>query len=105
MILIELNGESQLVGSLDGYDGWTVVEKELDPPPSDHCTLVDGVWVEDADAKAAADRASELGSMTRPDLVAMIEGLIADQAARVDSLQTQVDEVAATVGTATPSVA
>jgi hypothetical protein len=31
MILIELNGERQLVESLDGYDGWTVVGETRRP--------------------------------------------------------------------------
>jgi len=89
--LIELKGERQLVESLDGYDGWTVVEKGVDLPPSDHCTRVKGKWVEDAFAKALAEQAAELAAMSRVDMVTMIEGLIATQAARVDSLQTQVE--------------
>jgi hypothetical protein len=78
MILIELNGDRQLVDSLDGYDGWSVVADGIDPPPSDHCHFEGGQWVEDETAKAAADREAEFNAMSKSDLVAMIEKMIAD---------------------------
>jgi hypothetical protein len=62
VILIELNGERQLVESLDGYDGCTVVAEGVDAPPSDHCQFVDGAWLEDEDARAEAEW---LGSTVR----------------------------------------
>lgn len=97
MILIELNGETLLVGSLAGYGGCTVIEEGVDPPPNGFCTRIKGQWVEDADAKAGADKAAALAAMSRAEMVAMIEGLIAEQSARVDGLQAQVEMVAASV--------
>lgn len=69
MILIEHEGERQLVHSLDGYDGCKVIAKNVDPPPHDHCTWAKGKWVEDAAAKVAADHRARLNVMTRGELV------------------------------------
>ena len=69
MILIEHNGERQLVHSLDGHDGCKVIAKNVEPPPHDHCTWSKGKWVEDAAAKAEADHRARLNAMTRAELV------------------------------------
>ena len=69
MILIEHNGERQLVHSLDGYAGCKVIARNVKPPPHDHYTWSKGKWVEDADAKAAADHRARLNTMTRGELV------------------------------------
>jgi len=76
MILIELNGEQQLVESLDGYDGCTVIEKDVEPPPSDYCARVDGVWVEDQAEKEVGNRDAGLAAMSRADLMAVIDAKI-----------------------------
>jgi hypothetical protein len=93
MILIELDGERQLVESLDGYAGWAVIEKDVDLPPSDYCARVDGAWVEDTAAKDAGEQAAALEAMSKADLLSMIDAKIAVVSASVDSLATQVGAV------------
>lgn len=46
MILIEHNGERLHVSDLDGYPGAVVIERDVDPPPSDCCRRENGEWVE-----------------------------------------------------------
>ena len=69
MILIEKGGERQLVESLDGYDGWKVVERDVDRPPSTFAKREGGKWVEDTEAKEKAERNAKLEKMTRAELV------------------------------------
>lgn len=60
MILIEKGGDRQLVHSLVGYPGWVTVAENVAPPPHNHCRWEGGRWVEDAEAKRAADEEARL---------------------------------------------
>ena len=51
-MLIEKDGKRQLVKSLNGHEGWTVVKDRVpDPPSSHHHLTAEGTWAEDAEAK------------------------------------------------------
>lgn len=69
MILIELNGERQLVESLDGYKGCSIIEKNVDHPPHEHCYRSEGRWIEDLEAKDQAAEHARLHAMSRGELV------------------------------------
>ncbi len=69
MILIRFKGEQLLVESIDGYPRATVIARDVPPAPSDHCHWEDGAWIEDAEAKAGADRRAKLAAMSRDELV------------------------------------
>lgn len=89
MILIELNGERQLVLSLDGYEGATVIKEGVDEQPSDFHKLDDkGAWVLDEDAEH--------------------EGLMAaansDVDARIEFLEHRLAEMEATMQVMVPMV-
>lgn len=81
--LIELNGERQLVESLDGYADWNVEGEDVPVPPHDHCALVDGAWVVDAPALAEAERIAAIRSQ--------------DPVTMHDELQARIAELEATV--------
>ena len=98
MILIDFNGEQQLVESIDGYEGCTVIAEDVGAPPSDHCTFADGAWVEDTAAKAAAEQAAQLNTLSKAELVQMLQTSINEQASRIDTLTTQVATVADAAG-------
>lgn len=54
-LLIERDGERQLVKSLDGYEGWAVVKDRVPEPPTPHAKLnAEGAWAEDAEAAEQA---------------------------------------------------
>lgn len=55
-ILIEHNGERQLVKSLAGHEGCKVIKDRVPEPPSPHCTLCPkGKWVADPGAAERAE--------------------------------------------------
>lgn len=56
MMLISLNGETQLVSSLSGYDEWTVVSSNVPPQPDDAAQFVNGAWVVPLDTLKARKR-------------------------------------------------
>lgn len=54
-ILIERDGERQLVKSLDGCEGWKVVKSRVPEQPTPHCYLCPkGKWVDDPEAAEQA---------------------------------------------------
>jgi len=65
MIYIEIDGERQLVASLDGYEGAKVIETDVAAAPSHQAKREAGTWVEDADAKAKAKLEAKLLNMSR----------------------------------------
>ena len=69
MILIKHKGELLLVESASGYPGHRVIARDVDPPPHDHCHWKGGKWVEDSEAKSAADEHALLASMSRADFL------------------------------------
>lgn len=69
MILIELNGERQLVKSLDGCEGCKVIERDVEASPSDFAKREGGSWVEDTEAKSTAKRNAKLLKMTRAEFM------------------------------------
>lgn len=83
MILIEHNGERQLVESLRGYRGCKVIERDVEHPPHAHCRREDGRWVEDEEAKRAADERARLNCLSRTELVEHIMKLVEERLRRV----------------------
>jgi hypothetical protein len=56
--LIEKDGEKQFVGSLDGYDGWTVLGRgKCAAPPIGTAQWIHGRWVADRDPAVASIKA------------------------------------------------
>lgn len=71
MILIEHNGETQLVNSTDGYPGCRVIAHNVPHPPGDCCRWQDGAWVEcpDLKAKAKAERLARAKAALGPEII------------------------------------
>ncbi len=68
--LIELpDGELCLVSSMKGHRGCKVIARRVTHPGHGHAKLVNGKWVEDLEAKAAADEEARLRRMTRTELL------------------------------------
>jgi hypothetical protein len=86
--LIKHGGEMHLTNDLAGYKGRKILARNVPRPPSDHCTWQGGKWVEDKAAKATAKRHAQLRGLSRPDLVAMLEGQIQDLQRQIDELRT-----------------
>lgn len=90
--LIEKDGERQNVTSLEGYEGWTVVDDDCDLPPSDHCeydpTAPKGKrWKEDKAKREKHERRIRYKEMHRDELVDELMAEIRKLEARIEKLE------------------
>lgn len=65
MILIEKDGERQLVHNLSGYPGWAIIAESLPMPPSDCCRWKKDRWVECAQLEAKARAKAKAARLAR----------------------------------------
>lgn len=86
-ILIEQDGEQQLVESLEGHDGCKVLAQDVQPPPQECCTWENGQWVVDKRALANTKRRAALTSMDRLEFFNEVMKEVDALRARVEELE------------------
>jgi hypothetical protein len=75
--IVEKDGELQTVleSTLDGYEGWSVIQRGITHPPEHHKGHDGKRWITDADAKAKARRRARAHAIPREELVDRLEAI------------------------------